>query len=465
MNFTFEQDDILKRKGYAEKLSKLIANGKSYADTSSLVLAIDSEWGTGKSTFLAKWSDMLQNKLGHESFIYNAWEHDDFGNPLLSIMYTLMDAFTKKNITIKSRDLILSKTAQISKLIAQNVGKKIIVDKIGIEIDKIGEILKKSTDTDPSDFLELLKTQESNKSFKDFEQYKKIKKELKKLIEEISVEKKFIFIIDELDRCRPLYAIETLEAIKHYFNLNNVTFVFALDIKQLSHSIATVYGQDMDANGYLRRFFDIQLRIPKPTMNDYVKFVNMNLEIKKDSDMISKWTNIFSRFNCSLRDIDKVMFNMKLLIDTSFSKYCSNDVIEIYTYLSMLKHKHPTTYDLVINKRFLSSKDSSSGTYETLPDLFFDASNTIKEFHHSINNEQNQHKIYDRFNNKRIAISQYDDHANFSIDYGTVKDNLKILNFNTFMDPFDFQKNLISRDLTISQYIERKMEFFEIISD
>ncbi|TOL41491.1 hypothetical protein CGH98_24085, partial [Vibrio parahaemolyticus] len=61
--------------------------------------------------------------------------------------------------------------------------------------------------------------------------------------------------IDELDRCRPSYAVEMLEVIKHFFELDNVVFVVATDTEQLQHAVKAVYGQLFDAQLYLGRFF------------------------------------------------------------------------------------------------------------------------------------------------------------------------------------------------------------------
>lgn len=72
-----------------------------------------------------------------------------------------------------------------------------------------------------------------------------------------------VFFIDELDRCRPTFAIELLERIKHLFDVPNITFVLSLDKKQLEASTAAVYGQGIDAPEYLRRFIDLEYGIPK----------------------------------------------------------------------------------------------------------------------------------------------------------------------------------------------------------
>jgi hypothetical protein len=71
-----------------------------------------------------------------------------------------------------------------------------------------------------------------------------------------------VILIDELDRCRPTYAIEMLEAIKHWFCVPNVVFVLAMDREQLSHSIRAVYGQGFDVDGYFLRFFHLLEQMP-----------------------------------------------------------------------------------------------------------------------------------------------------------------------------------------------------------
>jgi len=71
-------------------------------------------------------------------------------------------------------------------------------------------------------------------------------------------------LIDELDRCRPPYAIAMLERIKHLFEIPDVVFVVATDSEQLVHSIRAVYGQDFSGSRYLTRFFDLSYTFPAP---------------------------------------------------------------------------------------------------------------------------------------------------------------------------------------------------------
>ena len=79
-----------------------------------------------------------------------------------------------------------------------------------------------------------------------------------------------VVMIDELDRCRPTYAIKLLEAAKHFFNVDHIVFVLCLDRAQLAHSVKAVYGASFDAEGYLWRFFDIDYRLPSPDRKRFV---------------------------------------------------------------------------------------------------------------------------------------------------------------------------------------------------
>ena len=78
-----------------------------------------------------------------------------------------------------------------------------------------------------------------------------------------TIDKKIIFFIDELDRCRPDYAIETLETIKHFFDESNIVFVLATDDNRLQSSVNSVYGSEIANEDYLHKFIDIKFNLPE----------------------------------------------------------------------------------------------------------------------------------------------------------------------------------------------------------
>jgi hypothetical protein len=75
------------------------------------------------------------------------------------------------------------------------------------------------------------------------------KAELAAFVKERTPKKPMLFFIDELDRCRPLFAIEVLEHVKHLFNVSGVVFVLSVDKSQLGHSLCAVYGDGLDVDG------------------------------------------------------------------------------------------------------------------------------------------------------------------------------------------------------------------------
>ena len=79
-----------------------------------------------------------------------------------------------------------------------------------------------------------------------------------------------IVVIDELDRCRPSYAVELLETAKHLFAVDHIIFVLAVNRAELVHSIKALYGSGFDAEGYLRRFFDVDFRLPAPKREAFI---------------------------------------------------------------------------------------------------------------------------------------------------------------------------------------------------
>ena len=86
-------------------------------------------------------------------------------------------------------------------------------------------------------------------------------------------------VIDELDRCRPSYAVELLEVVKHLFGVDRIVFVLAINRSELAHSVRALYGSGFDADNYLRRFFDVDFQLPEPGrrafINSMIEAVNI----------------------------------------------------------------------------------------------------------------------------------------------------------------------------------------------
>ena len=244
------EHDRLNRGETAEVLTNLIGSIEG-----PCVLAIDAKWGMGKTTFLSMWEPALKER-GFRVVMFNAW-HTDFANePFLALSEELrvtleehkgdnQDAITKFK---KAAHEVLQTTGSVAvRSLASHL--------LGAEGGKIvGAILAASAD----------------KSVSQYGQAKEAFKEFRKALGEAAIDltkgsKKgapLVVIIDELDRCRPSYAVELLEMLKHLYSVDGVVFVLALNREELVHSVCALYGTEFDATGYLRRFIDIDIRLP-----------------------------------------------------------------------------------------------------------------------------------------------------------------------------------------------------------
>lgn len=262
--------DKLKRGHCAEVLTQFIS-----AVETPFVLALDSPWGTGKTTFLEMWMRYLRKRDFH-CLSFNAWEHDYSGDPLLSFIGELGEVLRLKNIEKAS----LSKAKQHFESVKKYGG---IITKraipVAIKLATAGII---DTDNLTEDALSSLAEKLANEKIEEYENEKKtvigFKESLSKLVVQIQSSnekgpKPLIFFIDELDRCRPTYTIELLEKIKHFFTVDGIIFILAIDKIQIVHSIRAVYGADFGAVGYLRRFIDHEYSFPEPPIEDFCHFL------------------------------------------------------------------------------------------------------------------------------------------------------------------------------------------------
>jgi len=286
----------LDRKKYSEVLTEII---NAYSE--GFVLAINNKWGTGKTTFIKMWErDLINNKF--KTVYFNAWENDFENNPLVAIMGEL------KIITKKSTDpefkSILKKAAILSKHIVPIVAKSIVdryVDTQEIK-DAIVDISKSATDLFENDVNEYSAKKKGIKEFRT---------SLSHFIANNNDGKPLIFIIDELDRCRPNYAVSILEQIKHFFSIPDIVFVLSIDKEQLGNAIRGVYGSDrIDSNEYLKRFIDIEYSIPEPEKNIFHRYLYsyFNFDDFLENSSRKKYSELASDKK-SFLDLSSILFS------------------------------------------------------------------------------------------------------------------------------------------------------------
>lgn len=256
--------DTLERSEYARFLTSFLVDKGT---DGNYVLNLDAQWGAGKTWFIRRWMHEISNT--YPTVYIDAWKNDHSGDPFLTVVSEIKSSLTTKTELSILENNVIKGTWRLMKSIAPEVTKCFIKNKLGIDTEDLD--LDSEADLGSKIVDELLKSHEqANSSAENFK--KSIHEWLEAVID--TNEGKYAYplfiFIDELDRCRPNYAIDMLETIKHLFDINNVVFVIATDKEQLSHSICSVYGSGFDATRYLDRFFIRSVTLKKRSLFDFI---------------------------------------------------------------------------------------------------------------------------------------------------------------------------------------------------
>ena len=332
--------DLLGRKKLALRLTSYLDRLKAGA-----VLAIDAKWGDGKTWFGLHWAKQLK-EADHRVIFIDAFEQDYVDDPFILIAAEIAQAFdNSQEDTHDFRD----KAAGVIKAILP-VGTKVLFNVLGRALGSadISEGIKDAVETandTAADMAEKWIEDKLKIYAEEKESLKHFKDALKQLAE--AQPKPIVIIIDELDRCRPSFAVKLIERIKHFFDVPNVVFVLLINRKQLEEAIRGVYGQGTDSSEYLGKFVNFFFRLPKENsdkrlakqyVRNYVSEVlkRYNFEINIDIDNFRDvFCDLAVHFNLSLRDMEKCI---ALFAFVHPINKCFYDILAYLITLKVAKH-------------------------------------------------------------------------------------------------------------------------------
>lgn len=250
--------DLLERNKYAKYIYEI---SSARGNANHFALNINAQWGAGKTHFVKRLAYTIKD--AHPTVYIDAWKQDYSDDPLLAIFSCIIEQLgqqSDKFITISKK--VEKKLIFLFKDVAPLLLKEAINGATGT---KLGDAAKGITEG-------LIKLH-NNKNNAIIDIKKDISEWVQLIKNQDAMEKNlpiYIFI-DELDRCRPSYAIKLLEIVKHIFDVSGVVFIISTDTNQLQHSIKVIYGHDFDASHYLSRFFDRRFVLPSPSMKQLLE--------------------------------------------------------------------------------------------------------------------------------------------------------------------------------------------------
>ncbi|MGE4265984.1 MAG: P-loop NTPase fold protein [Deferribacterales bacterium] len=339
----FEKDK-LNRKETIENLTNLAKNTEE-----PFVLCIDAPWGGGKTFFVDLWQEYL-NGQNAKSIKFNAWENDFSKEPFISLMGEITSQIIETDAVSEIKDKLIES------------GKKVIWNglRIGVKALTAGVLdLKEVRDCLPDGTLDSIGNDVSSlieTTIIEYAQQKQTRDDFKNILEKYAEKVKtetgfpLIFFIDELDRCRPDYAVELLESVKHLFYVKNIFFVLSVDYKQLSNSIKTLYGYKMDSERYLKRFINVLFHLSNDNIKNYLSLFDtrdyLNTQYCKNFKLDFK--EYIIALNLNPRDVQRLFEMLDLIykVNTDKEILCSAHML---LFLIGLKQSNLKMYGDIIN--------------------------------------------------------------------------------------------------------------------
>lgn len=371
-------EDKLGRAPLAQNLTEIC----DALSESGAVIAIDGEWGTGKTTFVKMWRQMLEDDE-YQTIYFNAWNSDFEDDPFIALMAELNSVFKASD---GFRNVVAS-GAKIGLKVMGEIAKGVLKKTTGIDSEAISSGLDEAVSLC---YDQMSDYQNKKNGLIEF------RNKLSEFVASENKDKTVYFFIDELDRCNPHFAVKLLERVKYLFEVPNIIFVLAVNIEQLQYAIQGYYGSaNIDGKQYLKRFIDIEYTLPAPDLEEYCRFLIKAYDFgsffnheqrRNDRDLYAEGelfeslaTDIIVASNLNLRMTNKIFAYTRLALSGySATQYTSSDLFFLLCYLKITNR---SIYESIKEGKYTLQKLLNE-IEEVLPPSLFKSDNRYLSDHH-----------------------------------------------------------------------------------
>lgn len=292
--------DILNRSAFVEQLVRLVDNIS--INKSSTCFAINGQWGCGKSFVLDLFQDRLEPIQSEETntdkyFVirYNSWKFDYYEEPLVAIVSTLMAAIDEKTKRFpdSKENKKLSSMLKGMRAALRSIANDILKEITGVDAKKSHDAFESGKKEDDAAY-------EREHSYDVHFGFNKVIARLAELLEGLSRDYTTVFIVDELDRCIPEYAIKVLERLHHLTeNQSNIITIMAIDKQQLTSSVTQLFGFS-NPEKYLEKFINFELTLDNGSVSELIT--------EKYADYIALFDKDIFQFEDSVEECLQAIF-------------------------------------------------------------------------------------------------------------------------------------------------------------
>lgn len=292
--------DILNRDEFVDRLIKLIENIS--ANKTSTCFALSGAWGCGKSFVL----DMLEEKLkpiqsqdtyNDKYFVirYNCWKYDYYEEPLIAIVATMISAIEEETKLFpnskEKREIVgVLKAAGVSLL---SLLSSAVKEKTGVDFASVFKTIREGIENGDEEFKD-------SHDYDVFFGFNQVMQRLKDELQKLTKDRTVVFVIDELDRCLPEYAIKVLERLHHLTEESqNIISIISVDKEKLARSIDHYFGFEQSKK-YLEKFIRFEVKLDCGTVTESVS--------EKYKDYYALFDKDLFQFNDSVEEFIQAIF-------------------------------------------------------------------------------------------------------------------------------------------------------------
>ena len=271
-SISFLEDDAFSSEAFARRLLLFIQTEADFVE-GSLVMNLEAPFGSGKTHFLRMWNTFLSEGYASAPSEYplpvvlNAWEDDYCGDALIAVVSGLLKSMKSFGKDEAKRASPIQAAAKDVANFSIGLANSFVASLTGLNSVEAGKHAEEKKEQ---------RKEKAGHAWELFMQRRDALSALKNAIKAAFSDKRagVVIMVDELDRCRPDYAIQYLETVKHIFDVPGFCFVLATDIKHLESSARSLFGADLDFPEYIRKFVHRTASLPKITSEGMAELIH-----------------------------------------------------------------------------------------------------------------------------------------------------------------------------------------------
>ena len=296
---------------YYEAIARTIVRLVAEESDEPLSVGVHGDWGAGKSSVLMMVEEAFEDKERVLCVRFNGWLFQGFEDAKAVLIETIVDELLRKR---SKRDKVVEQAKKVLRRVdwmkvARKVGPYGISLATGIPhpetVKDLGSaalsVLAKGGEAATAENLATLAAGANNlvreiEEDKAPQQMHAFREEFEELLKRAEIDR-LVVLVDDLDRCLPQIAIETLEAIRLFLFVPRAAFVIAADegmieyaVRQHFPDLPVATGPATYARNYLEKLIQVPFRLPSLGYAEtriYVTLLLVQNDCGEDSDTFS----------------------------------------------------------------------------------------------------------------------------------------------------------------------------------